>query len=318
MCDRQMGTQVTNRVFMIKPGCFNCNPETLKDNAFQKTLKDLSDTEIQEKASQEFKALVQVLKDADVTVEVIPDKLKKSEDAVFPNNWVSFHSESDSKTKLVLYPMMAENRRLERDPQIVNHWVKHLDADVVDYSHFEAKGKFLEGTGSMVLDRMNRVVYACLSKRTNATVLEEFCRDLHYKSVVFHSFTPGGNAPQPIYHTNVVMSIGDTFAVVGLETITNNKERDAVKKSLEQSGREVIPISLEQINQFAGNILQVKGRDGSRYTVMSSKAFSAFTAEQRSRIESHCKRILHADLDTIETLGGGSARCMIAEVFPPL
>ena len=322
MCDGQISSsQTTNHVFMLQPGCFKGNPETLKDNAFQKTLKGLSDDEIQEKATVEFKALVKVLQDASVTVDVIPDKLKKSEDAVFPNNWISFHSGHESKPKIVVYPMMSKNRRLERDPQIVSHWVKILNADLVDYTHYEAEGKFLEGTGSMVLDRTNRVAYASLSNRTNLSVLTDFCRDLNYKPVVFEAFTLGNDAsqkPQPIYHTNVMMCIGDTFAVVGLESILNEKERDTVRKSLEETGREVIPLTLQQVNQFAGNMLQLCGQDGNKYVVMSSEAFSAFTAEQRSRIEGHCKCILHSQLDTIETLGGGSARCMIAELFPPL
>jgi hypothetical protein len=210
--------------------------------------------------------------------------------------------------------MFAPNRRLERDPQIVSRIADRFKVrKILDLSHFEKQGLFLEGTGSMVLDRENRIVYACLSERTNEQVLQEFCRKLPYRTVTFHAVDEQG---KPIYHTNVVMCVAKTFAVACLDSVPDPKERDVLKSSLESTGKEVVPIIMEQLHSFAGNMLQVTDENGRDLLVMSSRAHASLTEEQLQRISRHCE-ILHSPLDTIETHGGGSARCMIAENFLP-
>jgi hypothetical protein len=231
-------------------------------------------------------------------------------DSVFPNNWISMHSNGT----VCLYPMFAPNRRLERDPQIVSRIADRFKVrKVMDLTHFEKEGLFLEGTGSMVLDRENRIVYACLSERTSTRVLEEFCRKLPYRMVTFHSADLSG---KPVYHTNVVMCLAKTYAVVCLDSVADPGERRVLQSSLEETGKEVIPITMDQLHSFAGNMLQVENEEGENLLVMSSRAHGSLTPEQLDRLKKH-NMILHHPLDTIESHGGGSARCMIAEIFLP-
>ena len=305
--------QVTNRVLMIRPGLFSYNALTAVDNQFQQPGEGLSKTRIHEKALGEFDGLVQSLKAHNVDVNVVEDTRKVSGDAIFPNNWISFHREG----KIVLYPMMAENRRLERTPDIVDLWKKKLGAEVVDYSAYEREGKFLEGTGSMVLDRVNRIVYACISQRTNGDILQKFCHDFNYTRVVFQAAMLSGDRYCPIYHTNVMMSVAETFAIVCLDCVQDKDERAVLSDSLKKSGKEIIPITEDQVWDFAGNGLQLSSCDGKKLFVMSTRSFNSFSAEQLEVIRRHCDEIVHSPLEIIEKLGGGGARCMLAEVFPP-
>lgn len=307
--------QTTSTILMIKPSCFNYNPLTAADNAFQSELRGKSDDQVQSKALSEFETLATKLEEAGVNVHVEEDSLKLSSDAVFPNNWVSFHQEGS----IAIWPMKAENRRLERRKDIVDFWSRKLSSKVVDYTQYEREEKFLEGTGSMVLDRVNRVAYSCESQRTHREVLGKFCEDFGYSSVMFKAALPTSDGKLcPIYHTNVMMSVCDSLAVVCTETIADVSERERVLSALKQSGHEILAISAKQVESFAGNMLQVNSRDGRKLVVMSTRAFEAFTPEQVERMQSHCQDIVHSDLNTIETAGGGSARCMIAEVFPVL
>ena len=307
--------QVTDTVLMIKPSSFNYNPQTATDNSFQKHLEGLTANQIRKQALTEFYGLVSVLKSKGVSVYVEEDTLGTSEDAVFPNNWISYHHEGP---KIVLYPMKAKNRRLERRTDIVTFWKDKLGADVIDYTGYEKEGKFLEGTGSLVLDRTNRIAYACKSLRTNTEVLERFCNDFSYSPVVFEASQDDGSGRLlPIYHTNVMLAIGEQFAVVCLESIQNNDERALVSQTLEKTGKEVIPVTESQVNGFAGNVLQLRGTDGKTFLVCSTQGYNSFTPEQLLVIRKHCSDIVHTPLDTIETGGGGGARCMLAEIFPP-
>jgi len=293
---------------MIRPARFDFNPETAVNNVFQKH-SDSGD--VNARAQEEFDGFVEKLRSNGLDVLVIDDSREPHKpDAVFPNNWISMHSNGT----VCLYPMYAPNRRLERDPSIVARIaVRFKVRKVTDLSHFEKQGLFLEGTGSMVLDRENRIAYACLSERTDERVLQEFCRKLHYNTVTFRAVDENG---RPVYHTNVVMCVAKTFAVVCLDTVTDPKEREKLSKSLEGTGKEVVPITLSQMHDFAGNMLQVTDENGRDLLVMSSRAHGALTEDQLQRIAKHCE-VLHSPLDTIETHGGGSARCMIAENFLP-
>lgn len=305
--------QATNTVLMISPTAFNYNPKTATNNLFQKQLQGLTIEEIREKALREFGAFVYLLKKHGVEVHVEEDTQKASPDAVFPNNWISFHQSG----KVVVYPMQAENRRLERRPDIVASWRERLRAEVVDYSDFEKEGKFLEGTGSLVLDRVNRIAYACESERTNTELVQTFCEDFAYKPIIFKASQLVNGELYPIYHTNVMLAIGDSFAVACLDTVRDKSEQTVVRESLEKSGKEIIPITEDQMNKFAANILQLNSKDGKKLLIASTQAHSSYSEEQLLLIRKHCDDILHTDLETIETLGGGGARCMIAEVFPP-
>lgn len=293
---------------MVRPARFDFNPETAVNNVFQRR-SDADD--VNERARLEFDGFVEKLRSRGLDVMVVDDTPEPhTPDSVFPNNWISMHSNGT----VCLYPMYAPNRRLERDPLIVSRIAERFKVrKVVDLTRFEKEGLFLEGTGSMVLDRENRIAYACLSERTSERVLDEFCRNLPYRKITFSSFDENGRA---VYHTNVMMCLAKTFAVVCLDSVTDMKERERLKTSLERTGKEIIAIGMDQMHEFAGNMLQVSDEDDKAILVMSSRAHASLTEEQRHRIERHCE-ILHSPLDTIETHGGGSARCMIAENFLP-
>lgn len=300
-------SQNTQHILMVRPVSFAFNHETAVNNAFQQS--DAQSTETHNRAAQEFNHMVQLLQENGVNVLVVDDTPEPhTPDSIFPNNWFSTHEEGF----MVLYPMFAENRRAERRPEIAqllsDHFVMH---DVLDFTPYEEQKLFLEGTGSMVLDRDLRICYACLSPRTDKLLLEEFCKKLGYELLAFHAVDNHGN---PIYHTNVVMTVGEQFLLICLECIPNQTERELIKQS---TSKKIIEITLEQLNHFAGNMLEVLNKKGEHLLIMSNQAYQSLTLEQITSLEMFA-RILHPDLTTIETNGGGSARCMMAEIFLPV
>lgn len=298
--------QTTSNLLMIKPVRFDFNAETAVNNSFQQAS---ADQQVSEKAAAEFDRFVSVLSNAGVQVTVVEDTPEPhTPDSVFPNNWISFHTDGT----IFLYPMFAVNRRLERKPHVLSAIAEKFRVEnTIDLSAYEQQQLFLEGTGSMVLDRENKIAYACLSPRTNIQVLNDWCNKAGFRPVAFTSVDSKGD---PIYHTNVMMCIADRFAVICLDSIPNETEKRSVIATLQDTKKEVIEISFDQMNHFAGNMLQVQNTRGDRFLVMSSQAYNSLTAEQIKRIE-HYNPILHSDITTIETNGGGSARCMMAEVF---
>ncbi len=308
-----MQSQATSRILMIRPVRFGFNEQTAESNAFQ-DIKLAAQTKdvAQEDALREFDEMVRQLRAIGVEVLVYDDQLDPyTPDSIFPNNWVSFHASGT----VVLYPMQAENRRLERRQDIIDDLARRFHvAKMVDLTHFEEDGKFLEGTGSLVLDRMNKVAFACLSPRTHPDVLGEFSRQTGYRTVAFHAADAGGKA---VYHTNVLMAIADTFAVVCLAAITNPDERLMVRQELEKLNKRIIDISPEQMTNFAGNLLMILTQKGQKLLVMSTRAFEALTPKQIDLLDDYAT-LLHFDLSMIEGNGGGSARCMMAEVHLPL
>ncbi|MBK8089215.1 MAG: amidinotransferase [Chitinophagaceae bacterium] len=300
--------QTTSHLLMIKPVAFDFNAETAVNNAFQ---QQGSNDQAQEKAEAEFDGFVQKLSDAGIDVTVVQDTpIPHTPDSIFPNNWISFHHDGS----IVLYPMFAENRRAERKQNVFDTIQKKFSIKhTIDFTEREHQNRFLEGTGSMVLDRDNRIAYACISPRTEKTLFEEWCVQLGYKPCSFHSVDENGGE---IYHTNVMMCVADQYVVICLDSIPNTAERNMVTYTIEKSGKEIIDISYSQMNHFAGNMLQVKNKKGEKIVVMSSQAYKSLTKEQVNEIESY-NRIIHSDLTTIETNGGGSARCMMAEIFLP-
>ncbi|HEY8929805.1 MAG TPA: arginine deiminase-related protein [Mucilaginibacter sp.] len=302
--------QSTSHILMIRPVNFGFNEETAGSNAFQN--RNAAKDNVNEKARQEFDRMVATLCSNGVDVTVIEDTPEPyTPDSIFPNNWVSFHADGG----VFLYPMQAENRRLERREDIISRLenefsVKH----VIDLSRFEHDSKFLEGTGSMVLDRENKIAYACLSPRTSREVLDLFCENAGFTPVAFDAVDEKGKA---IYHTNVLMCVGSKFAVICLDSIPNPHERVVVKESLESTQKEIIGISFDQMNHFAGNMLEIRNAEDETLIVMSKAAYDALTSEQRSLLEKYGK-LIYSDISTIETNGGGSARCMMAEVHLPL
>lgn len=306
--------QITNTILMIRPVSFRMNEQTAVNNYFQEDL-DIKNVEINLKAQQEFDDFVGILKKKGVEVIVIDDTKKRdTPDSVFPNNWISFHEDGT----VALYPMFAENRRDERREDILDIIEQQgfEITNVVDYSSAEEEGFFLEGTGSILLDRTNKKAYCALSDRADEELFIEFCEDFDYFPVLFTAYQSVDGKRMPIYHTNVMMCIGENFAVICSDTIDDKKERKIVLDHLSHDGKEIIRISEQQMHQFAGNMLQVMGNNGKPYLVMSSFAYHSLTPEQIHSISEHCE-IIHSSLETIETCGGGSARCMMAEVFLP-
>jgi hypothetical protein len=299
--------QTTSHLLMIRPVQFTFNVETAVNNAFQST----KDTNAQDAALKEFDDFVILLSKNGIDVTVIDDTPEPhTPDSIFPNNWVSFHTDG----RIVLYPMFAANRRLERKPNVIEKLkTKFTIAAQLDLSSYESKNIFLEGTGSMVLDRESKLAYACLSQRTDLTVLQDFCSQLGYTPVSFTATDANGF---PIYHTNVMMCVADQFVVICLETIKNSFELKEVIAAIEKSGKELITITLDQMNHFAGNMLQVENNKEKKLLVMSSQAYQSLHQDQLAKIERY-NSILHSSLDTIERNGGGSARCMMAEIFLP-
>ncbi|CAM2849507.1 conserved hypothetical protein [Flavobacterium psychrophilum] len=300
---------------MIRPVAFRMNEQTAVNNYYQKVIDGLSPETVNAKAQEEFDTFVNKLRMVGVDVTVVDDTLEPSTpDSIFPNNWISFHESGD----VALYPMFAENRRLERREEILDILEDKgfLVNEIMDYSSAEEDGFFLEGTGSIVLDRENDKAYCALSPRADEELFIEFCEDFEYTPVIFEAFQTVENERKLIYHTNVMMCVADTFAVICADCIDDKKERKMVLDSLKSDGKEIVLITEDQMNNFAGNMLEIQGADERRYLIMSASAHKSLTKKQIAQLEEHIT-ILSSSLDTIEACGGGSARCMMAEIFLP-
>ena len=304
--------QTTDTLLMIEPVAFGYNAETAENNYFQVEQKG---NDIQQKALQEFQNFAEKLRNHGINVISIKDTLEPhSPDSIFPNNWVSFHADGTVN----LFPMFAENRRVERRQDIIEQ-IRNEGFEVKsveDYSHFENEGIFLEGTGSIIFDHDFKLAYGSVSLRLDENLFRKFCENINYTPIVFHSFQDANGERLPIYHTNVMMCIADKFVVICLNCIDDELEREKVQEVIKSSEKELIEISEDQLQQFAGNMLQVQNTEGEKFLIMSESAHKSLNESQISTIESYCK-IISADLETIETNGGGSARCMLAEIFLP-
>lgn len=304
-----MRLQTSNRILMVRPSNFGFNAETAKNNAFQSKSAADKLKAPNEKARTEFDRFVLKLSKAGIIVEIWEDRAHVVKpDAIFPNNWISFHQDQS----IGLYPMYAVSRRKERDPQMIK-WLreKYVTGKVIDFTAMEKENIFLEGTGSLVLDRANKVAYACLSPRTDAILMERFCKQFGYKKMLFSAVDQNG---QDIYHTNVMMAMGDDFVVICKDSIADNKEWSALENQFKANNKEIINISFEQMNHYAGNMLLLRNEEGSNILVMSTRAYKSLQKNQIKQIEKYAV-ILHSSINTIENLGGGSVRCMMAELF---
>ena len=307
--------QTTNTILMIRPINFRMNEQTAVNNYYQKVLDNTLPASVNAKAQEEFDNYVEKLKSYGINVIVVSDTNDfDTPDSIFPNNWISFHENGT----VGIYPMFAENRRLERREDVLETIEQKgfIINDIIDYTSAEEQDVFLEGTGSLLLDRINRKAYCALSPRADEELFIEFCEDFEYSPVIFTANQTVNGERKAIYHTNVMMCLAETFAVICLDTIDDKKEKKEVLKHLKQDNKEVITITEDQVNNFAGNMLQVKGTNDELFLVMSQAAYDCLDKQQISKIEKHCK-IISSSLDTIEACGGGSARCMMAEVFLP-
>lgn len=300
--------QTSKNILLVRPASFGFNVETASSNAFQTELKDGPEN-LKEVILQEFDAFTAKLKSKGVNVYIIEDtKIPEKPDAIFPNNWISFHADGT----LVLYPMFAPNRRLERREDIIDFVKEKFEIKkIIDLSKYENENRFLEGTGSIIFDHTNKIAYACLSPRTEKALFIDLCRQINYKPVYFYSHDAKG---QEIYHTNVMMCIGERYVVVCLESITDAKERKLVINSFTRTGHQIIDITFDQVKNYGGNMLEVKTNDDKSLLVMSQSAFDSLTPTQKSELGKYSE-LLPLPIKTIETIGGGSARCMIAEIF---
>ena len=308
-------SQITNTVLMIRPVQFRMNEQTSVNNYYQKDLENTRPEAVNKMAVKEFDGMVKKLKKAGIQVIVVKDtKEFDTPDSIFPNNWISFHANGT----IGLYPMFAENRRLERKESVLEAVEAEgfIVKNVVDYTAAETDSLFLEGTGSILLDRVNNKAYCAISDRADEELFIEFCEDFEYTPVVFSAYQTVNDKRKKIYHTNVMMSIGDKFAVLCPASIDDKKERKSLIKHLQDDGKKVIEISEDQVNSFVGNMLQLKGSDDTSYLAMSESALNSLRPAQVQLIESYAT-IISSPLDTIESCGGGSARCMMAEVFLP-
>ncbi len=304
--------QTTSSLLMIRPASFQYNEETALSNDYQQKNTKLAAKDIITKAQEEFDEFVDILRDNDIDVLVIEDTLTPAKpDAVFPNNWISMHADGT----IFLYPMKTENRRIERRLDIVEKLKQKFKVkEVIDLSAVEQEDLALEGTGSMIFDHDHQLIYACLSPRTDKAVLQSFATQIGYKPIVFHSFKTNG---QPQYHTNVVMCVAETFVLICLDSITDKKERKLMEETIQSTNKEIITISRQQLEKhFAGNMLQVRNKKGNLFLVMSEQALKCLTDTQLEKIQDHCD-VLTAPIYLIEEIGGGSARCMMAENFLP-
>ena len=308
-------SQITNTVLMVRPVQFRMNEQTSVNNYYQKVPENILSEVVNKMAVKEFDGMVRKLKKVGIQVIVVKDtKEFDTPDSIFPNNWISFHSNGT----IGLYPMFAENRRLERKESVLEAVENQgfVVKNVVDYSGAEVDNLFLEGTGSVLLDRVNNKAYCAISDRADEELFIEFCEDFEYTPVVFSAYQTVNDKRKKIYHTNVMMSIGDKFAVLCPASIDDKKERKSLIKHLQDDGKKVIEISEDQVNSFVGNMLQLKGSDDTSYLAMSESALNSLRPAQVQLIESYAT-IISSPLDTIESCGGGSARCMMAEVFLP-
>ena len=307
--------QITDTILMVRPVNFRMNEQTAVNNYYQMDLEDVSPEAVQSRALKEFDEFVRKLRSEGIQVIVFQDtKNPDTPDSIFPNNWISFHENGD----VVLYPMFAENRRLERDERVLDLLEKEgfIIHNIIDYTSAEIENVFLEGTGSLILDRQHSKAYCALSPRANEELLIEFCEDFDYEPVIFHANQSVNGERLAIYHTNVMMCLGEKFSVICLNSIDDKSERKNVVKHLKAGGKEVIDITEEQLGNFAGNMLQVANNKGKKFVIMSLAALESLSKNQIKSIEKHGE-IISSSLDTIETCGGGSARCMMAEVFLP-
>jgi len=307
--------QTTNSILMIRPVGFRMNEQTAVNNYYQKVLDGLLPETVNLKAQLEFDEFVVKLRNAGINVTVVEDtKSPDTPDSIFPNNWISFHENGD----VALYPMFAENRREERREDILDLLEEEgfKIENIVDYTSAEEDKIYLEGTGSLLIDRPNGKVYCALSPRADEELVIEFCEDFDYAPVIFEAFQTVNGERKLIYHTNVMMCLGETFAVICADCIDDKKERKMVLDNLKADDKEIILITEDQVNNFAGNMLEVKGKDDKRYLIMSDAAYKSLKPAQIEKLEYHCE-ILTSSLDTIEACGGGSARCMMAEIFLP-
>ncbi len=299
-------TQSTHSIFMVRPAAFGYNPQTALTNSFQSDIAMASE-EIQRKALAEFDAMVELLRAKGVEVHVFHDTpTPPKPDAIFPNNWISLHADG----KLILYPMCTINRRWERRLEVIEEFKRKFSIqEVIDLSHYETENRFLEGTGSIIFDHVYRVAYACLSPRTDQELFVEVCKLLNYEPIYFHSVNEKGLA---IYHTNVMMAMGDEYVVICLESIQDKHERKSVEEKLVQTHHEIISISLEQVNHFAGNMLQLQTTSGNKILVISQSAYQSLSQFQIDQLSKFVELVPIA-IPTIETIGGGSVRCMMGE-----
>ena len=307
--------QTTNTILMVRPINFRMNEQTAVNNYYQESIDGVLPETINTKAQKEFDAYVEKLRGIGVHVVVVNDTEEfDTPDSIFPNNWISFHENGN----VGLYPMFAVNRRLERREDVLFQLEEEgfVINQIVDYTSAEEENVFLEGTGSVLLDRVNRKAYCALSPRADEDLFIEFCEDFEYTPVIFTAYQTVNNQRKAIYHTNVMMCLGETFAVICLASIDDKKERKNVVAHLKENGKDIIDITENQVANFAGNMLQVKGRNDALYLIMSQSAFDSLTASQIQQLERHNK-LISSSLDIIETCGGGSARCMMAEVFLP-
>jgi hypothetical protein len=307
-------SQITKHILMIQPVSFRFNEETAVNNYYQKVLDGVTPEKTQDLALAEFNDFVDKLRAKDVNVVVIEDtKEPDTPDSIFPNNWVSFHSDAS----IGLYPMCAENRRTERREDIFDVLVDEHGfkiEEIKDFTQFEEYDKYLEGTGSMILDRENKLCYAAISVRTDEQAVLQFCDVFGYQPVCFTANQTVNKQRLAIYHTNVMMCVADRFVVICLDSIDDEEEKKNVIDHLKKTDKEIIEISEEQKHHFAGNMLQVMGDQP--YLVMSDSAYHSLSKDQIEKIENYCP-IIHSSIDTIEACGGGSARCMMAEIFLP-
>lgn len=308
--------QTTNTILMIRPVAFRMNEQTAVNNYYQKVLDNLSPKDANKKAQEEFDAFVEKLRAVGVNVIVVDDThIPDTPDSIFPNNWVSFHQNGD----VILYPMFAKNRREERREDILDIIEERgfVIENITDYTLAEEANMFLEGTGSIILDRANNKAYCALSPRAEEELFIEFCEDQDLAPIIFHAYQTINGERKLIYHTNVMMCIGEHFAVICADAIDDKAERKLVLDSLKADGKEIITITEDQVNNFAGNMLEVRGTANKSYLVMSKAAYECLTPAQITIIQKHSE-ILYSSLDVIEACGGGSARCMMAEVFLPM
>ena len=310
-------SQSTSNILMIRPAAFRMNEETAGNNYYQKVLDDLSPEEVMDRAIEEFDNMVETLRSEGVNVIVVEDNPDTdTPDCLFPNNWISFHSDA----RVGLYPMFAPNRREERREDVMidlQHIHDFKIDEVVDFTEFEEHNVFLEGTGSIVLDRVNGKAYAAISPRTDRVAFEQFCDAMSFDGVVFESNQTVGDKREQIYHTNVMMCVGTGWATVCLDSVDHPEDKQLLRSALEGDGLEVVELSEDQISRFAGNMLEVASEtDDTSRIVMSKSAFDALTEDQKSTLGNYGKLVPVA-LDVIEACGGGSARCMMAEIHLP-
>ena len=305
--------QSTNSILMIRPNNFGFNEETANDNHYQN--KEFFESNSNENAQKEFDNMVKNLKQNGISVHVFQDDdINYTPDSIFPNNWISFHENGD----IGLYPMYAKNRRLERRPEVLEFLEEQGFGieNIVDYSGAESENKFLEGTGSMILDRENRIAYCSISNRSNEDLFIDFCEDFEFTPVLFNSFQSVGDERLPIYHTNVMMCVTMSYVVICLDSIDDKKQRKNVCEFIKKSEKELINISENQVEKFAGNMLELLNDKGESVLVMSKSAENSLSENQKNTITNYSK-IISSDINTIELCGGGSARCMMAEIFLP-